>query len=167
MKKRFYQTVIVILTIFITTNLAEAQLRVAVLPFQNMDGKMEYNAWCYRLQDSVSKMFVELQQENSTFVVIQPDELEEALAEYNLDPQSPEYESDLWKAISDLSIDRVISGDFVFTSNRFVVNAYIYDVELKLPDPDNQVHNLAKPEARLYEVVPVIVRKLKNALIAN
>lgn len=168
MKKNLNLFVLTIIFLFIIVSMSFSQLRVAVLPFQNMDGNLENNAWSFRLQDSVSTLLMELQHESLGFIVVPPDSVEEALAEYNLDPMSPEFDSDMWKAINDLNIDKVISGSFVLVSStRFVVNAYVYDVALKLPDPDHQAHNLSRPEKRLYEVVPIIVKQLKHALIAN
>ncbi len=35
--------------------LINAQPRIAVLPFKNLDGKLEYNEWCFNLQDSLAK----------------------------------------------------------------------------------------------------------------
>ena len=46
-----------ILIIFaINISNSKSQIRVAVLPFQNMDGKIEKNMICYDLQDSVYKL---------------------------------------------------------------------------------------------------------------
>jgi hypothetical protein len=45
------------------------------------------------------------------------------------------------------------------------LNAYIYIPELKLPDPRYQVKNIFKDLDKIYEVVPIIGKKLRPAIL--
>lgn len=144
---------------------ATAQERVAVFPFRNMDGQIEYNIWCTRLSDSLS---VALQQEDpdrKAFSVVPSDSVADVLAEMNLDPGNPQYETDKWKAAERLGIPRVITGNFnVQSGGKMSLNVYIYDVETKLPDVNNQAKNLYREMSKALETIPKMVKKILPAL---
>ncbi|MCS7170477.1 MAG: hypothetical protein NZ949_07630, partial [Candidatus Kapabacteria bacterium] len=36
-----------------------SQVRLAILPFRNMDGDLRYNLWCYRFADSVAMLLMQ------------------------------------------------------------------------------------------------------------
>lgn len=141
--------------------------RVAVFPFYNMDGNLDYEMWSYDLQDSLAKKLALDDPDELNYRIVPVDSVEIILAEFNLDPTNPEYESDMWKAAEALNVKRVVSGDFIKQSGKFVVNAFVYDVHLKLPHPQYQAKNLFKPEERLYSVIPIIAKRLRQAVIGN
>lgn len=144
-----------------------AQHRIAVLPFKNMDGNMDYNIWCYELQDSLEKKLIADDPESLNYVVVPADSIEMLLAELNLDPTNPQYETDMWQAVKDLNISRVVSGNFYIQSGRLIINAYVYDVEKKIPHPDYQAKNIFKSPDRVLSAVPIISKKLRMAIIGN
>lgn len=142
-----------------------AQERIGVFPFRNMDGQLEYNVWCARLSDSLS---VALQHEDSlhaVFYIVPSDTVAEILAEMNLDPSNPQYESDKWKAAQRLGISRVVTGNFnIQSGGKMSLNAYVYDVATKLPDGMNQAKNLYKEIDKALETIPKMVKKLLPSL---
>lgn len=142
-----------------------AQIRVAVLPFQNMDGNLNLNVLSYQLQDSVSHLLREKDPEGKKFVIIPPDSIDLLVSQYNLDPLNPQYPSDMWKAVRNLQANVVISGTFNQKADRILINAYIYDVETKLPYPDYQARNIFKSRENVMESVPIIVSKLLPGLL--
>ena len=91
---------------------AAAQERVAVFPFRNMDGQMEYNIWRERLSDSLTIALQQEDMEYKAFYIVPSDSVAEILAAMNLDPNNPQYESDKWKAATQLNVSRVITGNF-------------------------------------------------------
>jgi len=158
---------VVILLLFTTIANISAQTRIAVLPFTNMDGNARYNLWCYNLQDSIASEMRQQDYDENYFRIVPSDSVEYVLSEMNLDPASPQYLSDLWLAVKKLNVEHVISGNFKVQANRFLINAYIYNVATKIPLPDYQVRDIFKREERIYEAVPIIVRKLKQAYISE
>ncbi len=162
--KRFF---LIFLSILILSASAFAQNRIAVLPFKNMDGKMDYNIWCYELQDSLEKKLIEDDPDTLNYVVVPFDSVDILLAEYNLDPTNPQYETDMWKAVKKLKIERVVSGNFYIQRNRLIINAYVYDVEHKQPHPEYQAKNIFKSEDKVLTAVPIIAKKLRQAVIGN
>ncbi len=144
---------------------ASAQERVAVFPFRNMDGQIEYNIWCVRLSDSLAVALQQEDPERAVFSIVPSDSVAEILAEMNLDPGNPQYETDKWKAAARLKIPRVIMGNFnIQSGGKMSLNVYIYDVESKLPDANNQAKNLYREIDKALETIPKMVKKILPAL---
>lgn len=144
---------------------AFSQTRVVVLPFTNMDGNAAFNVWCYKLQDSLAKSMIASEQNGKDYIVVPMDSVEAVMAELNVDPANPQYASDMWRAVEKLNVEKVITGTFQYKRDRFLINAYIYYVDTKIPMADFQERNLFKPEAKIYETIPVITRTLTKAFV--
>lgn len=165
MKK--FVTLLVALFIYLSAMNIYAQERIAFLPFQNMDGNMDFNGWCYELQDSLQKSFLYDENNGVLYQVVPADSIDLVMAELNVDPTNPEYPSDMWKAVEKLNCSKVISGNFNVQSNRFLINAYIYDVNMKLPDPRFQARDIFKPEEKILSSIKIITKRLMPAFNPN
>jgi len=162
MKKLLNLVILLLAIMIVSTN---AQTRFAVLPFQNGEGMMDLNVWCYSLQDSIQKVLVTLDVEQKYFQVVPGDSVEELLAELNLDPTNPQYQTDMWKVVQSLNVEKVITGNFYYRADKLLINAYVYDVRTKLADPRYQAKNIFKDLEDGMSAVPIIVNKLKPLLI--
>lgn len=140
-----------------------SQDKVVVLPFINSDGKLEKQNICYELQDSLYKSLELL--ENKNFELIPIIDVETALADLNIDPSNPQYKSDMWKACKILNANKVITGNFNFEAGKFLVNAYIYDVRMKMPNPKYQAKDIFKTNEAYMSSIPEILDALKPALV--
>jgi len=136
--------------------------RITVLPFSNSDGNLEYQIYCYDLQDSLYKMLETI--DSDKFELVPVLEVESVLAELNIDPSNPQYQSDVWKACKMLKANKVITGTFNFEAGKFLINAYIYDVRMKLPNPKYQAKDLFKDPENIFEVIQEIFDSLKPAI---
>jgi len=143
----------------------KGQVRIAVLPFENADGRMEYNVWSYKLQDSLIKYLKELDPDELNYCVVPNDSIEAILATMNIDPANPQYQSDMWKAVEELKCTRAIMGDFNVQGGKFLINCYVYIVEYKLADPRYQARDIFKDMDKILEAVPEIGKKLRPALL--
>ncbi len=143
----------------------QSQTRIAVLPFQNQEGKIDLNIWCYHLQDSLQKALLALDTEQQQFQLVPADSIEDLLAELNLDPTNPQYPSDMWKAVTSLNVEKVVSGNFYIRAGKLLINAYVYDVRTKLPDQKYQAKNIFKDIDDGLSSIEIIVHKLKPLLI--
>jgi hypothetical protein len=121
---------------------AIAQTRIAVLPFKNMDGQLEQNIWCYNLQDSISKHFRSHDPEEKKYRIVPIDSVDMALAELNLDPDNPQYFTDMWAAIKKMNVSKVIFGEFNIATGTININAAVYDVRIKMPNPKYQAKDV-------------------------
>lgn len=162
---KVFTNFIYILLFIMGFNYSYSQVRVAVLPFQNMDGKIEKNIICYDLQDSVYKSLQTKDPEHKQFYLVPSDSVEIILANLNLDPSNPQYTSDLWKAVKLLNIKKVIMGNFNLQADKVLINGYIYDVRMKIADPVNQVRDIFKTEEQIFEAVEPIVNAVLPALM--
>ena len=144
-----------------------AQTRIAVLPFQNMDGKLERNIWCYKLQDSLTNALKAKDPDCKYFKIVPSDSIEQILAGMNLDPNNPQYLSDMWKAVKILNIEKVISGNFNIQADRYLINAYIYEVRTRMAVPDYQARDIFKSEENIMESIPMIVKRIIKGLITE
>ena len=161
MKNRFTKIwLIVLVAVLISPNCYPQAKRIAFLPFQNMDGNFALNIYCYQLQDSLTKAFLSIDSEGKSYHVVPADSVDMLLAEMNLDPNNPQYATDMWKAAKLLAVEYVITGNFNMQAKRLLINAYIYDVNTKLPDPDYQARDIFKKEEQVMSAVPVMVRQL-------
>lgn len=142
-----------------------AQIRVVVLPFRNMDGEIALNAWSYELADSLKKKILETDPTQTVFVMVAQDSVEMAISNLNLDPSNVQYESDVWRAMEDLHVDRVVQGNFFRRGPRVLMNAYVYDVEFKMADPEFQAKDIYKSETTYMSAVPTMAKKLYPALL--
>lgn len=142
-----------------------SQTRIAVLPFQNQEGKIDLNLWCYKLQDSLQKALLLLDAEQKQFQLVPGDSIENLLAELNLDPTNPQYPSDMWKAVTSLNVEKVVSGNFYIRAEKLLINAYVYDVRTKLPDQKHQAKNIFKDIDDGLSSIEIIVHKLKPLLV--
>lgn len=147
----------------ISVNFAFSQIRVAVIPFQNIDGNMDLNIWCYTLQDTIAKALQEQDMEERYYRIIPQDTIDLILAESNLDPNNPQYASDMWETIKLLNAEKIITGNFDTRANRILLNVYIYDIRTKLYDPKNCAKDIFKPQDKLLETIPFIIKKLLPA----
>lgn len=141
-----------------------SQTRVAVLPFQNMDGNIDYNLLCYDLQEGVSALLIEDDDNGEDYYIVPADSVEMVLSELNLDPSNPQYKSDLWKAVQLLNIKKVVLGNFNKQSDKFLINAYVYDVKMRMAYPTNQAKDIFKTEEQIAEAIPEIVSAIKPGL---
>ena len=140
-----------------------SQDKVVVLPFINSDGKLEKQNICYELQDSLYKSLELL--ENKNFELIPIMDVETALADLNIDPSNPQYKSDMWKACKILNVNKVVTVNFNFEAGKFLVNAYIYDVRMKMPNPKYQAKDIFKTNEAYMSSIPEILDALKPALV--
>jgi TolB-like protein len=140
-----------------------AQTRIAVLTFRNMDGKTALNAMAVSLADSLRNALVAADSQQQFYAVIPADSVEMAVSEYNLDPTNPQYESDVWKALQAMGIEKVVQGNFLTEGDRILINVYVYDLEMKMPDPA-QAKNIYKPRDVVMSAIPIIAKRLLPAL---
>ena len=142
----------------------QSQTRVAILPFQNMDGNIDYNILCYDLQEGVTESLIEADETGEDYYIVPADSVEMILSELNLDPSNPQYKSDLWKAVQMLNIKKVVLGNFNKQSDKFLINAYIYDVKMRMAYPTNQAKDIFKTEEQIEEAISEIVMAIQPGL---
>jgi TolB-like protein len=152
---------------FLFVSLSFAQVKIAVLPFQNMDGLLDYNVYSYKLQDSVYKALKALDPDGKYYQLVPLEEIEVLLADMNLDPTNPQYPTDMWKAAEELGAQKVVTGNFSVESERFLISAYVYDVDTKLPNLSHQARDIFKKEKDILKAVRIIIKRLKPILITN
>jgi len=143
---------------------ASAQLRVVVLPFRNMDGKIDYNLWQYELADSLRNTLLEMDPNEEQYHIVDPDSVEMAIAEFNLDPTNAQYESDVWRAVDLIGADKVVQGNFFLRGDRVLMNAYVYDVEFKMADQVNQAKDIYKSPTTYLSAVKKMAKLLYPGL---
>jgi TolB-like protein len=159
-------TLIVALTVFLMVfSNAVSQNRIAVLPFQNMDGKFDYNEWCYSLQDTLSKALHLADLDEVNYRIVPADSVEAALADLNLDPSSPQYLTDMWKAIAKLNVKKVVCGSFIVEGNSMLIKAALYDVKLKLPHPKFQANNIFKDLDKAFDAIDEIMNIVRPGIL--
>ena len=137
---------------------AFAAERVAILPFRNYNGSLDYAAPSYTLADSLHAMLQPLSEEGKLDLV-PIDSVEFALAGLNLDPSNPQYESDMWRAVEQLRADKVITGTYNVKYKKIFVNAYIYDVATKIQEQKYQAKNIYKKYDKALEAVSKVYKK--------
>lgn len=156
---------IILLSIFlIASSIAFSQTRVAVLPFQNMDGQIDYNILCYDLQEALTEALIEADDTGESYYIVPADSVEIILAELNLDPSNPQYKSDMWKAVELLNIKKVVVGNFNKQSDKFLINTYIYDVKMRMAYPKYQAKDIFKTRETVLESIPEIVTAIQPGL---
>ncbi len=154
--------VFIFLLLLINSTFAQ---KVAVLPFINATGQMDNEEWSYNLQDSLYQvLLVASLDSNSTFELISIEDVEDALAELNIDPSGPKYKSDMWLAAKNLGAKQVVTGIINYSDNRYLINAYIYSVKMKMANPKYQAKNIFKSKEKIYESVEMISKKLLPGL---
>jgi len=156
--------IVICILFFCSFNLF-SQTRIAVIPFSNLDGNFDLNKWCYELQDSLTKALKAADPEETKMIITPAEDVMDALDDLNIDAHSSNFDSDKWRIVSGLNVDRIISGNFRITGNRFLINAYIYYPQTQLPDPDFQAKDIFKREDKVLEAVPAIVRQLSKAFM--
>lgn len=143
---------------------ALSQSRVAVLPFRNTHGDMKFNERCYDLADSVQASLLNAEGSGTAFVVVPSDSVDLVLASLNLDPSNPQYESDVWRAVEQLKVDKVVTGNFDVRYEKILINAYVYSVSSKMADQTNKAVDLYKPYDQALSLVRIIVKRLLPGL---
>ncbi|MBU3699788.1 MAG: hypothetical protein FGM33_07245 [Candidatus Kapabacteria bacterium] len=151
--------------ILVVTDLC-AQVRVVVLPFRNMSHDMKYNAWNYQFADSLRMALLESDPESRDFVIVSADSVELALADLNLDPNNPQYESDMWKAVRNLGARKAVQGNFQLRGERVLINCYVYDMESMMADATNQAKDIYKSPTTFLESIRPIVKRIRPGLSA-
>ena len=162
MKKVVIYSIIIVSLIAFSFNSLISKDRIAVFPFINTEGTLELNIWSYNLQDSLTKAFVSAN-DGDYYDIVPVDSIEMVLAEMNLDPTNPQYKTDMWKAAERLNIKKVVTGNFNLQSGTYLINAYVYDVKIKLPHPRYQAKDIFKKEDTIYESIPIIVTNILPA----
>ena len=143
-----------------------AQVRVVVLPFRNMSHDIKYNAWNYQFGDSLRAALVEADPEAREYVIVPSDSVELALADLNLDPNNPQYESDMWKAVRNLGARKAVQGNFQLRGERVLINCYVYDMESMMADATNQAKDIYKSPTTFLEAIRPIVKRIRPGLSA-
>jgi TolB-like protein len=164
MKKSIF---LIIMSVIILSGSAIAQTRIAVFPFQNKDGDSKFNVWCFDLQDSLYKALLAEDPESAFVYIVPPDSVEFLLTELNMDPGNPQYDSDMWTVAKQLNVKKVITGNFNYQAERFLINAYIYDVRTKLAHPQYQARDIFKSEEYIYESIPIILESILGYFMKN
>jgi TolB-like protein len=143
-----------------------AQVRVVVLPFRNMSHDIKYNSWNYQFGDSLRAALVEADPEAREYVIVPSDSVELALADLNLDPNNPQYESDMWKAVRNLGARKAVQGNFQLRGERVLINCYVYDMESMMADATNQAKDIYKSPTTFLEAIRPIVKRIRPGLSA-
>lgn len=141
-----------------------AQQRVVVLPFRNMTHDIKYNTWNYQFADSLRSALLESDPAASSYTIVSPDSVELALADLNLDPNNPQYESDMWKAVRNLKAQKAVQGNFQLRGDRVLINCYVYDMESMLADETNQAKDIFKTPTTFLEAIRPIVKRIRPGL---
>ncbi len=141
-------------------NQATAQARLVILPFRNTDGLIDYNLWQYELADSLRVVLTEMDPEEQYYHIVDPDSVEMAIAEFNLDPTNAQYESDVWRAVELIRADKVIQGNFFLQGERVLMNAYIYTVEYKMANQQHRAKDIVRTPTTYLSAVKLIAKKL-------
>ncbi len=165
-----YVSKLFFLSLFLITIYAipvHAQIRVAVMPFQNMDGDNAFDHWGTDIRDSLQTEIVAGDPEEYNYRVIPIDSVQIVLQQLNYDPEDPNHMTTMWKAMEILKVERVITGNFNVQAGKLLINAYVYYTDLKLAHPKYQVKNLFKSEDKVLTVIPLIHKKLRQAIIGN
>jgi hypothetical protein len=144
-----------------------SQSRVAVLPIRNMDGNLNLNSYCYSIADSLRSSLMLADAHGKSYTIVPADSVEAVLAELNVDPNNPQYESDLWKSVALLHCDYAITGSFNTNAGRMLVNVYTYSVETKLPNTTHAAVNIFKAPEKILSMIPVMRDKLLPGLITK
>ncbi|MBL7999071.1 MAG: hypothetical protein JNL32_10590 [Candidatus Kapabacteria bacterium] len=153
------------LALFTATPIYSQSLpRVVVLPIRNMDGNIGLNKYCYTIADSLRIVLAQHEQHNKQYTIVPADSVEMVLAEFNLDPNNPQYESDIWKAVAALNTTLVVSGTFNFNGGRMLVNIYCYNAKTKIADQANAAKNIFKAPEKILDMIPVMRDKIVPAL---
>jgi hypothetical protein len=156
MKKKFTLTGCFFTIMFVVILPAFSQTRIAVLPFKNMDGLLEYNIWCYNLQDSLAKHLRTHDPEEKKYRIVPIDSVDMALAELNLDPDNPQYFTDMWAAVKKMNVNKVLFGEFNIATGTININASVYDVRIKMPIQKYQAKDVFRKVAETYDAVEEI-----------
>lgn len=143
---------------------ASSQTRIAVLPFRNMDHDIKYNVWCLQFADSLRSALQAQDPTGSTYSIVPADSVEMAIAALNLDPNNPQYESDMWKAVRSLGVKKAVQGNFQLRGERVLINCYIYDMDSMLADQTNQAKDLYKMPTTYLEAIRPIVKRISPGL---
>jgi len=143
---------------------APSQVRIAVLPFRNMDHDIKYNLWCIQFADSLRTALNAADPSGATYHIVPADSVEMAIADLNLDPTNPQYESDMWKAVRGLGVRKAVQGNFQLRGERVLINCYVYDLESMLADQTNQAKDLLKSPTTYLEAIRPIVKRITPAL---
>jgi len=143
------------------------QMKIAILPFSNLDGNADYNIYCYDIQDSLTKAFEEADVDKKYINIVPLDVVNDAMSDLNLDANAPNFDGKKWEVLNVLECDRVISGTFRIVGERFVINSYIYYPETRISDQTFQAKDIFKKEDKILEAIPVIVKKLSKAFITE
>ncbi len=141
-----------------------AQTRIAVLPFRNTHGSMEYNERSYQLADTINAVLTEISRTDESFVIVPPDSVQDVLSTLNLDPTNPQYESDVWRAVESLHVERVVTGSFNIKYGKIVMNTSVFDVTTKLADPSHEARSVYKAYDKTFEAIPVIIKAILPAV---
>lgn len=149
--KKFIDFIVCLFVIFSFT--AHSQVRIAVFPFMNKDGNLKLNIWCYKLQDSLTKSMFAKDPEEKYYRIVPFDSVEQMLAQLNLDPNNPQYQSDMWKAADSLNVKWVLCGNFIINGERFLIDGYAFNVRTKLPNPKYHARDIFKKEANVMECI--------------
>lgn len=146
---------------------AFSTVRIAVLPFKNIDGHRDYDKWSFVLQEGLAEEIRKGDPEEYNYTLIPLDTIKAVLAKYELDPNNNEYESGMWQAVEELQVDKVVSGNFIYEDGRLLINAFIYEVKLRLPNPNFQARDLFVKPSDVQRVIPVIHKKLRQGILGN
>ena len=155
---------LIIIGFFALSLAAAAQVRVVVLPFRNMAHDIKYNPWNYQFADSLRSALLEADPSGTTYQIVSADSVELALADLNLDPDNPQYESDMWKAVRNLKAQKAVQGNFQLRGDRVLINCYIYDMESMLADATNQAKDIYKSPTTYLEAIRPIVKRILPGL---
>ncbi|MBX3045334.1 MAG: hypothetical protein KIT33_12345 [Candidatus Kapabacteria bacterium] len=163
--KKSSTLIAIILVSFAFVYTSSAQNRIAVLPFQNMDGKFDYNEWCFTLQDSLTNALIGADPEELSYRIVPADSVEAALADLNLDPANPQYFTDMWKAIGKLNVKKVVCGSFIIEGGSILIKAAVYDVKLKLPHPKYQATNIFRDLDKAFDAIDEILNVVRPGMM--
>lgn len=141
-----------------------APIKITVLPFTNLNGEFDRNIVAYDLQEAINAKLEELDSEGE-FELVPLMDVELELSNLNLDPSNPQYESDLWKAVSNLGVKKVLLGSYDYKDGKYLINAYVYDARMKLAHPRFQSKDNFIDEDKVTELAEKIVNDLKGAIL--
>jgi len=137
---------------------------IAVFPLKNLYDDAQYDDLIWSYADSLVSYLNTKEGAGKTFAILPMDDLRDQMLAQNIDPNSPSYETDVFKILKLLGARKVVWGTYLVKYEKANIELKILDAKTLMADQKHMANKIRAPYAEALSTVASAGDKLLPGL---
>lgn len=130
---------------FAATAASAEPVTVAIFPLKNAYGEVKYDSLAWSYADSLFAYLNTQAGAGTVFTIIPMDDIRDQMLALNVDPNSPSYETEIFKIAKALGAKKVMWGSYLVKYEKANIEIKVIDAKTLMPDRKNIAEKIRAP----------------------